>query len=140
EYPNELMSRRIDCGSQLYKALGIGRGDIESRDHHLRKNFEFFGAPVVMFLFINKKLQVQSSLDAGIFLQSLMLSATDYGLGTCAQGALAIWTDPIKKHFNIDKEYQLICGLSLGYPSDHTVNSFSPGKRDIDSLLFDLAR
>ena len=89
-----------------------------------------------MFLFINRKLQTQSSLDAGIFLQSLMLSAIDYGLGTCAQGALAIWTTPIKKHFQVDDDYKLICGLSLGYPSDHCVNKFSPSKRDRKSLEF----
>jgi nitroreductase len=137
EYPGELMQRRINCGSQLYKQLGIARGDANSRDQQLRKNFEFFGAPVVMFLFINKELAVQSSLDAGIFLQSLMLSATDYGLGTCSQGALAIWTTPIKQRFNIDDNYKLICGLALGYPSDASINAFSPAKQDRSSLVFE---
>lgn len=135
-YPKELMERRMSCGKSLYKTLRIPRGDTEARDRALRRNFEFFGAPVVIFLFINKNLKIQSSLDAGIFLQSLMLSATDYGLGTCAQGALAIWTDPIKKHFNINKEYKLICGLSIGYPSDHHVNEFSPQKQCRSSLEF----
>jgi len=36
---------------------------------------EFFGAPTVIFLFVHSKLKEFSVLDAGGFLQTLMLSA-----------------------------------------------------------------
>ncbi|MEY4319655.1 MAG: hypothetical protein RL378_759, partial [Actinomycetota bacterium] len=60
----------------------------------------------------------------GLFMQNLMLSAHARGLGTCAQGALAVWSDPVKAEFDVPKHYKLLCGIALGYPSKDTVNSF----------------
>lgn len=134
-YPADLQQRRVDCGMGLYKTLGIERTDREARARQMQRNFEFFDAPTVMFLFVNKAMGAYSALDAGIFLQTLMLSATEEGLGTCAQAALGIWTKPVLKHFQVEPDYQLICGLSLGYIADHPVNQFRPDKRRLDELL-----
>ena len=45
---------------------------------------------MALFLFVHKDLKAYAALDAGIFLQTIMLSAHSKGLGTCAQGALAL--------------------------------------------------
>lgn len=135
QYPAELQQRRVDCGMGLYETLGIERSDREARSRQMQRNFEFFDAPVVMFLFVNQSMGAYSALDAGIFLQTLMLSATEKGLGTCAQAALGIWTKPVLKHFEIEQGYELICGLSMGYIADHPVNHFRPKKRTLDELL-----
>jgi nitroreductase len=66
------------------------------------------------------------------FLQTIMLSAHSQGLGTCAQGALATWASPVRNHLAIPKDYKLIVGLSLGYPSDNPVNTFNVGRDDLD--------
>ncbi len=134
-YPEELQKRRVECGMGLYKTLGIERHDREARSRQMQRNFEFFDAPVVMFLFVNKKMGAYSALDAGIFLQTLMLSATEQGLGTCAQAALGIWTRPVCRHFEIEPDYQLICGVSLGYIAEHPVNHFRPEKRTLEEIL-----
>ena len=68
-------------------------------------------------------------LDAGIFLQTLMLSAHANGLGTCAQGALATWPTLVRREFDVPEHYKLICGVSIGYASDHPVNEYNPGRR-----------
>ena len=68
-----------------------------------------------------------AALDAGIMLQTLMLSAQSHGLATCAQGALATWGSPVRDEFDIPAGYKLLCGLSMGYASDHNVNAFNPG-------------
>ena len=133
-YPEDLQPRRVATGVGLYKLLGIGREDHAAREAQMARNFIFFDAPVVMFVFAHKGLGVYSALDAGIFLQSLMLSATDRGLGTCAQGALALWRSPIEQRFEIPAPYQLLCGLSLGYPVDAPVNRFQPGRQSLDEL------
>lgn len=133
-YPEDLQPRRVATGVGLYKLLGIGREDRAAREAQMARNFIFFDAPVVMFVFAHKGLGVYSALDAGIFLQSLMLSATDRGLGTCAQGALALWRSPIEQRFEIPAPYQLLCGLSLGYPADAPVNRFQPGRQSLDEL------
>ena len=133
-YPEDLQPKRRATGAGLYEVLGIGRKDIAARDKQMRRNFEFFGAPTVLFLFAHKGLHEFSILDAGIFLNTLMLSAHAHGLATCAQGALATWASPIRSEFKIPEPYQLICGLSIGYASESAVNNFNPGRRDANLL------
>lgn len=135
KYPPELQARRVATGKGLYGTLGIGRGDHAARDAQMGRNFVFFDAPVAMFVFVHRKLGVYSVLDAGIFLQSLMLAATDRGLGTCAQGALGVWRSPVERHFEIPDDYKLVCGLSLGYPADESVNRFRPERRRREELV-----
>jgi len=134
KYPAELKSRKIECGMGLYDTLDIERKDYVARTAQMRRNFEFFDAPVVIFLFMNDKLGHYSALDTGIFMQSLMLAAVEEGLGTCPQAALATWGSPIKKHFNLETDYKLLCGISLGYPAEHVVNTYQPEKRSLESV------
>ncbi len=135
KYPDELLPARRATGFGLYKLLGIDRHDHAARDAQMRRNFEFFGAPVAIFLFVHEGLHEYAVLDAGIFLQSLMLSAQANGLGTCAQGALATWAGPVRDAFAVPPQYRLICGVSLGYASAAAVNQYNPGRADIDTLL-----
>lgn len=135
EYPQDLQPRRRATGHGLYELLGIGRKDHAAREAQMRKNFEFFGAPTAIFVFVHSGLREFSVLDAGIYLQTLMLSAHVHGLGTCAQGALATWAGPVRAAFDIPKQYKLICGVSMGYPSDHAVNGFNPGRSVANELL-----
>ncbi len=134
-YPKDLLPRRRATGFGLYETLGIARGDMEARGRQMRRNFEFFGAPVAMFVFVHRGLREFSVLDAGILLQSIMLSATARGLATCAQGALATWAGPPRRAFAVPAEYRLACGLALGYASQHRVNTFDPGRLPVSELL-----
>jgi len=135
DYPPDLVAARRATGFGLYKLLGIERNDHAARTAQMRRNFHFFDAPCVIFIFAHAGLGVYSVLDAGIFLQSLMLAATDAGLGTCAQGALATWSEPVRQRFEVPDSYRLVCGLALGYPADAKVNSFRPGRQALQEFL-----
>ena len=135
EYPAELVPRRRATGFGLYAALGIAREDSAARNRQMRRNYEFFGAPVALFAFVREELGAYSILDAGIFLQSLMLAAQARGLGTCAQGALATWGGPVRAAFEVPPAYKLLCGVALGWPSDHVVNAYNPGRADVAEML-----
>lgn len=137
KYPKDLQDRRFECGMGLYETLGIGRKDFAAREKQMAENFKFFGAPVAVFLFIHKDVGVYSALDAGIFMQSLMLAATENGLGSCAQGALGLYRSPIEKHFKIPENYHLLCGVALGYETDHPVNQFQPEKMKANDLMIE---
>ena len=128
EYPEDLQSQRRATGHGLYELLGIGRKDHAARQAQMRRNFEFFGAPTAIFVFVHSGLREFAALDAGIFTQTLMLSAHAHGLGTCAQGALATWAGPVREAFSIPSGYKLICGISIGYASAHAVNQYHPGR------------
>lgn len=136
KYPGIFQDRRMHTGKGLYDVLGIKRGDKKARDEAMSRNFTFFDAPVAIFVFIHPGMKFTALVDAGIMMQSLMLSATDKGLGTCPQGALGMWRSPLEKHFDIPKGYKLVCGLALGYPKeDEKVNQYRPNKIALEELL-----
>ncbi|OYT93881.1 MAG: nitrobenzoate reductase [Burkholderiales bacterium PBB3] len=134
-YPEDLQPQRRATGHGLYELLGIGRKDHAAREAQMRRNFEFFGAPTAIFFFVHSGLREFSVLDAGIYLQSLMLSAHAHGLGTCAQGALATWAGPVREAFDVPADYKLIAGLSIGYASEHAINHYNPGRAKAADFL-----
>ncbi len=133
-YPKDLVPRQQRVGAELYGLLGIKRDDQVARQAQWARNYEFFGAPVELFIFTHSGLGEYSVSDAGLFMQNLMLGAHARGLGTCAQGAVALWADPIRKEFQIPKGYKLLCGIAIGYPSDHKVNSFQAERLSIEEI------
>lgn len=123
-YPDELRARSHKVGIGLYQHLGIERGDREARDAQGRRNCEFFGASNVLWVFVHEGLLPFSAHDAGLMLQTLMLSAKARGVDSCALGVLATWRSPIDVEFAVPQHYKLITGLALGYASDDPVNDF----------------
>ena len=134
-YVAELRPRAQRVGKELYELFGVKRGDREARDRQWGKNYSFFGAPVEMFIYIHKSLHVYAASDAGLMMENLMLSAHGHGLGTCAQGAVNIWDDVVRNEFDIPKDYRLLCGMAIGYPSDSPVNSFKAHRIGVDEVL-----
>ena len=133
-YPAELKPRAERVGKELYELFGVQRDDRDARDKQWAKNYSFFGAPVELFVFIHKDLQIYAAADAGLRMQNLMLSAHAHGLGTCAQGAVAIWDDVVRKEFEISNDYRLLCGIAIGYPSDSPVNKFEANRIGVEEL------
>ncbi len=133
-YPSELKPRAERVGKELYELFGVQRGDRDARDKQWAKNYSFFGAPVELFIFVHKSLHIYAASDAGLMMQNLILSAHAHGLGTCAQGAVGIWEDVVRKEFEISKDYRLLCGIAIGYPSDSPVNNFGANRIGVDEL------
>ena len=134
-YPAELKPRSERVGRELYELFGVRRGDRAARDQQWGKNYSFFGAPVELFIYIHKSLHIYAASDAGLMMSNLMLSAHSHGLGTCAQGAVAVWDDVVRKEFDISKDYRLLCGIAIGYPSDSPVNSFQAHRIDVEEMV-----
>jgi nitroreductase len=133
-YPAELKPRAERVGREMYETFGVARGDRQARDQQWARNYSFFGAPVELFIYIHKSLHIYAASDAGLMMQNLMLSAHAHGLGTCAQGAVAIWDDVVRKEFEIPKDYRLLCGIAVGYPSDSPVNDFKANRLEVENL------
>ncbi|HEY5817086.1 MAG TPA: nitroreductase [Mesorhizobium sp.] len=118
-YPSQFfepyLTRRRTVGFGLYNALGIGRREVERmRDQHDR-NFVFFDAPVGMLFTIDRRLEVGSWLDFGMFLENIMIAARGRGLHTCPQAAFAPYHKQIRPVLGMADEEVLVCGMALGY-------------------------
>ncbi len=136
KYHKDLMPGSKRLGAELFTTLGIARDDRKARDAWWATNYNFYGAPVELFVYIHKSLGIFAASDAGLMMENLMLSAHAHGLGTCAQGAVAIWDDVVRKEFDIPSEYRLLCGIAVGYPSDKKDNSFRAHRIEVEELLF----
>ena len=134
-YVAELKPRAERVGKELYEWIGVARGDRIARDQQWGRNYEFFGAPTSLFIFIHKSLGVFAGSDAGLMMQNLALSAHARGLGTCLQGAVIIWDDVIRKEYEISDDYRLLCGLAIGYPSDARVNQFKAHRLSVTDVV-----
>ena len=115
--------RRL-VGAELGGALGIARDDQKARRKALLRNYDFFDAPVVGILCMPESLGVADAVSVGIYLQTLMLSLTARGLGSCAQVALAGYPEVLRSELKIPSELLIICGLAIGYadpefPANH---------------------
>jgi nitroreductase len=135
EYPEPLQSRRRATGYGLYSAIGIDRKDAEGRARQFQRNYEMFDAPAAIFLFAHKALGEYAALDAGCFLMALLLSATDKGLGTCAQAVLACYPDVVRARFDVGDDWRLLCGVAVGYEAADKVNTFRPVRASVDDLV-----
>lgn len=108
-------SRRFENGEDLYRSLGIGRDNKPARLQQLAKNAQFFGAPVGVFIYTDERMGLPQWLDIGIYLQSLMLLATDKGLATCAQGFWRHSGKTVAAHLGWPEGLRMVCGVALGY-------------------------
>ena len=138
-YPEEWVEpfkgRRFQCGMDLYSALDIGREDKQKRIEAGMANFKFFGAPVTLFFFIDKIMGKGSWFDMGMFIQSVMLASREHGLGSCPQASTSDYPDIIRKELNVSDQYDLICGLSLGYPDDEkAVNQYRTRRENVEGF------
>ena len=138
KYPGELNERYFATGKGLYDLLGISRKDRDGRESQMARNFSFFDAPTVLFVFCEDSLGPYGPLDTGIFVQSLLLAAQERGVDTCVQGSVATWASPVRKDFDIPSGYKLICGIAMGYGQRAPVNDYKPARRELAELLLPL--
>lgn len=128
-YPENLVepyrSRRFEVGEQLYAAIGIPREDREGRLQQLARNALFFGAPVGIFILIDRRMGPPQWADLGMFIQTFMLLATEKGLDCCAQEYWSLHSSTVERYLGVPDEQMLFCGIALGYRDpDAPINGF----------------
>jgi nitroreductase len=118
-YPKELLSpyrdRRFAVGEAMYERIGIPREDKAARRMWFARNFAFFGAPVALFMTVDKRMGPPQWSDLGMFLQTFMLLAIEAGLATCAQECWAVYPETVKAFLGTPDAHMLFCGMSIGY-------------------------
>ena len=136
-YPEKLKepyrTSRYEVGEEMYSLLGIKREDKVGRLNQMLKNFDFFGAPVGLFCFVDKQMGLPQWSDLGMFLQTFMLLAVDQDLDTCAQESWSLKQNCVKTFLKVPDEYLLFCGMAVGYADkDNKINKLQTSRRPID--------
>ena len=107
--------RQVDTAVELYNNMNIGRGDTEGRQWAMMRNFELFDAPHIAFISMPKIFNESVAIDVGMYAQTLMLSMTAHGIGSCAQASVSRYPDIIREHFGLDDSLAVLIGISFGY-------------------------
>ena len=125
-------SRREFHGVQLYGALGIDRGDAGARLAQYKRNYEFFNAPVALFIAIDRQLGPGQWADLGGYIHALMVLARGYGLDTCAQESWGRMYRIVGEFVAMPPEAMLFCALAIGYGDRaHPANSFRSPRAEV---------
>ncbi|MDI6754704.1 MAG: nitroreductase [Thermodesulfobacteriota bacterium] len=115
-WPAALEERSREHGARRLTTLGVARDDEEGREKLRLMNFEFYGAPCAVFLFIDGSLGEWSIFDMGLFAQNLILAAHSLGVESCLQASVTNYAPEIKKFLGIAESKKLVICVSLGYP------------------------
>lgn len=108
-------SQRFEVGEALYALLGIAREDKPARLRQFGRNYDFFGAPVGLFCFIDRRMGPGQWSDLGMYLQTLMLLLQERGVDSCAQEAWSSYHRTVSEFVAAPAEHMLFCGMSIGY-------------------------
>jgi nitroreductase len=113
--PEPYKARRSGCAEEMYAALGIPRDDKGARIQHVMRNFQAFGAPVVLFCHTPAFMGKPQWSDLGMWLQTIMLLLCEEGLSTCPQEAWSAHGGTIRAHLGIPDDHVLFCGIAIGH-------------------------
>lgn len=127
--PEPYRSRRFTVGEALYGVVGIARDDKIGRGQWFQRNFQFFNAPVGLFVHTPRFMGPPQWGDMGIWLQSVMLMLREEGLDSCPQEAWTQWPQTVRRHVPIPQGNMLYTGMAIGYrdPSD-PANALETGR------------
>lgn len=135
-YTGAHAERRRQSGYGLYTHLGIDRDDHAARGAQMLRNFTFFDAPHLAVLTTDADLGAYGVLDCGSYLATVTLLLADAGLGTCALGSLAMYSDAVRAHLDLPPDRLVVAGLAFGHPdTDAHVNHFRTTRADLTQVV-----
>lgn len=138
-YPKALPDRhkayRFEVGEDLYGALGIPRDNKLARLQWFARNFQFFGAPLALFVSVDRGMGPPQWSDLGMFLQTVMLLLREEGLDSCAQECWAMYPATVGTFLELPPERMLFCGMAIGQsdPAD-PVNAMRARRAAVDDF------
>lgn len=135
-WPTTQEQRIRNQGKRLFAHLKIEREDKERRKDFIAQMYRFFGAPNIIYVYLDPELGVYSLVDVGIICQSIALLATEEGLGTCFEAAAARYPDIVKKHLGIPLGKKLVLGIAIGYPNwEAEINTYRSTRDELENSV-----
>ena len=124
-WPPEHEARSRDHGKRRLAALCVTRDDEAEREKLMLMNFEFYGGPCAILLFMDGSLNEWSIFDMGLFAQNLILVAHSFGVESCLQASVTKYAREIKNFLGVPASKKLVICISLGYPDNEAkINTY----------------
>jgi nitroreductase len=121
-YPAELAPLYLDrfsaAAAQRYRALGIERDDPGRPKKISALNSGAFGAPVVLFCYLDRTMGPGQWGDAGMYLQTVMLLLRTEGLHSCPQVMWTMYRKTVSEIVGADDGLVMFCGVAVGFEKE----------------------
>jgi nitroreductase len=126
---------RFKNGEDYYGLAGIPREDKAGRARFFANNYDFFGAPVALFCFVDREMGPPQWSDLGMYLATLMLLLREAGLDSCAQECWSRYHRTVQTFLNAPQEWMLFCGMAIGYKDpDAVINRMAADRAPLDQF------
>ncbi|MBI2954707.1 MAG: nitroreductase [Chloroflexi bacterium] len=120
-WPPELQRRMDENTAHRFSIMGLGRNNEPARRGNSRRGYEVFGAPVVVFLCLDRRLTPWSIFDVGMVAQSIMLAAKGLGVDSIPAVNLVNYPDLIREELSIPEDLMILLGIALGYADEENI-------------------
>lgn len=135
-WPEKQSLNIFKTGKHRYETLGISRDDSDKRKEISLSNYLFFGSQTAIFIYMDQKLGHWSTLDCGMLIQNILLSAHGLGLGACPQAYLVRYPDVLRQAFKLPGNKKFVLGISVGYcKKDSPINQIKASKLSIKDAV-----
>ena len=122
-WPEAAIKRREQLHPDMQRDCG------EAVKQFGKLNQTMFGAPAVIYLCMDKVLSEWSLYDIGAYSQSLMLAATELGLGTIPAMTLTLFPDILHRELEIPDNLKVTIGIAVGYEdTQNAINLFTSAR------------
>ncbi|MFB7916479.1 nitroreductase [Streptomyces sp. NPDC056061] len=133
-YPADLTTPYLDrfsaAAAQRHAALGIERDDPDRPRKIAALNAGAFGAPVVLFCYLDRTMGPGQWGDAGMYLQTVMLLLRAEGLHSCPQVMWTMYRRTVARAVGADDGLALFCGVAVGF-EEEGVPQLRTGRADM---------
>lgn len=129
-WPEFINERR----KELFAGMVLSAGEAAKKFGELNQNF--FHAPTVIYLCMDKSLTPWSVFDLGSLSQSIMLAAVEHGLGTMPAVTLIDYPEILRGKLDIPSDLSIIFGIAIGYEDhQHPINKFKSIRRPVSEVV-----
>ncbi|MGZ8884222.1 MAG: nitroreductase [Halobacteriota archaeon] len=136
QWPPALQKRMDELKAARFASLGIEPEDAAARQAMSERTHQFFGAPTVVYLCIDRTLTAWSIFDMGLLAQSIMLAAQQYGVDSAAAALLISYPDLIRAELEIPEDVGILMGVALGYRDrQHPLNQYRSPRRPLQEVV-----
>jgi len=141
-FPDTYKTRFQNLAAKLSKAAQKDRRASRTGEWYLQGP-RLYGAPAAIYILIDRDFFEQPGgpnvwpvFDCGLLAQSIMLLATEHGLGTIVQAQAAHYPNVLRQQLNIPDSKLVLVGIAIGYPDwDNAINDFRSDRESMENVV-----
>jgi nitroreductase len=141
-YPEPYASRRAAVMAGALEKMGIARDDKQARAQWGVQGAKLWGAPTCIyvmidrgFFYVDDKINIWPAFDCGAIAQTILLLATENGLGSIPAVQPVLYPDLLRERLNLPASKLFVLGIPVGYPDwDAPVNELRTTREPLDQM------